>query len=525
MLTPSILAAFTPAEQAEIARKLAAGDVDLSKLRSATAAVKALDLYDTTHPLECYQPIALTRAGGPHQRDFHLAAATGRGAFGGNQSGKTQCGSMEVGFYFCDVYPLWYPQKLRQPRVNTGRIVVKDMPHSVSEVIDPALQKSIHPRYVRDRKTNNKGFLTKMISRTGARFDIVTHDMDTMALEGWQGHWAWFDEPPPRDKWVATLRGLVRWNGRWMVTCTPLSEPWMYDEIYTNPEYFVINIDIRDNPYLSEEAIQKFESSLTEEEKEARLHGKFMHLSGLTYKEFDPAIHVKPQQAIPSEWPRWCVCDPHDRKPFALIWFAVDPLQRIWIYDEWPSGWFHEMKSSDKSLRDYVHLIREKEMGQEIYRRIIDGRAGKAPLLVGTQSGAHQDSLIDAFQDLGLVFEPSYITMTTGITDPGHLRVKEMLRTSPVTDEPSLVITANCRNLIYAFQHNTWENSRTETGVVLERQSQFAKDFLDLVRYGLMDNPHWFDPLDEHSQNADRPIHWTERAQMEGQGYGTLTDW
>ena len=516
---------LAPEETQALAERLSSGNISDEALRELAVSLSAYHNYPNTHPIECYEPIRQTRGGGPHAFAFHCAPNEGRGIFGGNQSSKTYSGSMEVAFRFTNIYPVWYPANMKLAKINSGRIIVKDFPHSVSEVIEPALNRSISERFIKERKTNNKGYLTKLISTTGARFDIVSHDMDTTALEGWQGHWAWFDEPPPRDKWVATLRGLIRWSGRWWITCTPLSEPWMYDEIYTNPKYFIVNVDMRDNPYLTDESIREFESKLTEEEREARVHGRFMHLSGLTYKEFDPAIHIKSHQQIPPEWPRWMICDPHDRKPFALLWFAVDPLNRIWIYDEWPSGWFHEMHSSNNSLKDYVHIIREKEMSQTIHRRIIDGRAGKAPLLVGTNAGEHQDSLIDAFQDLGLTFEPSYITMTTGITDPGHMKVKEMLRVSPVSNEPSLFILDNCKNLIYAYQHNTWENSRNDDGVVRERQSQYAKDFLDLVRYGLMDDPLWIDPNEQMMNDRDKPVHWTERGQMSNTGYGTITDW
>ena len=493
--------ALSPEMVEKINAALRDGALPEEDLRQLLLLLQAHENFPKNHPIACYRPIERTRSGAPHALAFHQAPHAGRGIFGGNQSSKTYSGTMEDAFHFCNVYPDWYPKAQRLPERNTGRIIVKDFPHSVAEVIEPALMRAIAPRFIAERKTNNKGFLTKLKSRTGASFDIVTHDMDTLAIEGWQGHWAHFDEPPPRDKFIATTRGLVRNAGRWWITCTPLSEPWMYDEIYTNPNYFMITVDMRDNPYLTEEAIAVFESQLTEDEKEARLHGRFMHLSGLVYKEFDPAAHVKPRMEIPADWPRWCICDPHSRRPFAFLWLAIDPFDRIWIYDEWPSGWFHEMRSSTNSLKDYVHIMREKEMGQTIYRRIIDGRAGKVPIV----SGERQESLIDALQELGLVFEPSYITTTLGITDPGHLAIKERLRISPVTSEPSIFVLENCRNTIYAFQHNVWQEARNMQ-IVSERPSEFAKDFLDCVRYGLMDEPHWM----EQNPGANQPA-WIER--------------
>jgi len=61
---------------------------------------------------------------------------------------------------------------------------------------------------------------------------------------------------------------------------------------------FVATVDMRDNTHLSEADILQFEKTLTEEEKEARIHGKFMHLTGLVYKDFDPDIHIIDPQRL-----------------------------------------------------------------------------------------------------------------------------------------------------------------------------------------------------------------------------------
>ena len=62
---------------------------------------------------------------------------------------------------------------------------------------------------------------------------------------------------------------------------------------------------------------------------------------------------------------------------------------------------------------------------------------------------------------------------------------KKALRVSVITSEPSLFILDNCKNLVYAFQHNVWESDK-------EKQGQFAKDFLDLARFACMDEPKFF---------------------------------
>ncbi len=506
---------LTPERRAEIAA--AWRHLSLSGKQSIARAVVAEQNYPLTHPIECYKPQ-------PKQERFHHATQKIRALFGGNQSGKTYCGKFEAAFHATGNYPEDYPRAGRISQPNKGRIVVKDFPKGVGEVIEPALTSAIPARLIKGVKRNSQGYLTKMYMTNGSTFDIVTHDMDTKSFEGWQGNWVWCDEPPPRDKWIATMRGLIKNSGRCWFTCTPLDEPWMYDEIYLNPECYSDSMDIDENAYLSKKQIDIFASFLNEDEKEARLHGKFMHMSGLTHKEFDVAIHVK--DALPEDsrnWPRWQIVDPHTRKPFAVIYGAVDPLGRKWIYDEWPHDKFHTMRNSAYTPTDYKHLFRDIEDGCNIYRRIMDGRFCKQPM------GAGGDSLLEIFDDLGIHYEPSYITHTLGTTDPGYLKVKDALRVSLITNEPDLFVLRKCSNVIYAFQHNTWENYRDDTKGIRETQSQFAKDFLDVIRYWLMDDPAYF--VDQGIVNIHGRSKWVEERQYgmdnsinEG-SYGAMRDY
>jgi hypothetical protein len=485
----------------------------LSQQTQLTKAILAVRNYQVTHPIESYKPH-------PKQKIFHCNSNKVRAIFGGNQSGKTFSGAKEVSFHFSGVYPDWYPKELRMKQPCRGRILVKDFPKGVGEVMEPALVKAIPMRFIKQAKRNSQGFLTKIVGHNGSTIDTVTHDMDTQSLEGWQGDWLWCDEPPPRDKWIASMRGLIRLGGRAWMTCTPLEEPWMYDDIYINPDYFSINIDIDDNTYLSKDEIRRFADMLNEDEKEARLHGKFMHLSGLTYKEFDPLIHLK--DSLPEDsasWPKWQVVDPHTRKPFAIIYFAVDTIGRVWIYDEWPKDKFHQMRNSPMTPTDYGHLFSDMERNKVIYRRIMDGRFCKQP------QGTGGDSLLEIFDSLGYRFEPSYITTTLSSVDPGYLKLKDRLKVSLITNEPDIFILKSCHNVIYSFQHNTWENFRDETKGVKEKQADFAKDFLDCIRYGLMDDPTYF--ISEKINTSGRSKWLEERlTQDSNQGsYGSMQEW
>ena len=130
-----------------------------------------------------------------------------------------------------------------------------------------------------------------------------------------------FDEPCPRDMFVAHKRGLVDRNGKFWMNCTPLTEMWINDEflppgkniVENAPEglvfdkaeegvgsRFMITWSIYDNPYNSKDAIAEFEAGLNREERECRLHGLPLNMAGLVYKEFIYDLHVLSD--VPKGW-------------------------------------------------------------------------------------------------------------------------------------------------------------------------------------------------------------------------------
>ena len=86
---------------------------------------------------------------------------------------------------------------------------------------------------------------------------------------------------------------------------------------------------------------------MSEEERDARLHGKFKHLSGLVYKEFEPDVHVCEPPRVQKHWSRYFAIDPHPRTPTACLWVAVDENEQMYIYDEL---WLAEMTVSEIAM-------------------------------------------------------------------------------------------------------------------------------------------------------------------------------
>lgn len=380
---------------------------------------------------------------------------------------------MEFLFHITGAYPDWYPKDQRYAYPIKGRIVATDYGKGVGEVIIPFLEEWLDNSLIARKQRNALGIPVKWTMKNGSVFDILTYEQSVDSFEGWKGHIAWFDEPPPRDKYIATLRGLVDYKGRAWLTLTPLTQPWIYDEIYTiadGKRITVVTTDMRDNPHISEDAILEFEASLTEEEKEARLHGRFLHLTGLVYKEFDAAIHICEPPILKPTWSRYMAIDPHERMPTAVLWLAVDNNDNHWIYDEL---WLKDM-----DIEQIAHAINVQEGELKPRVRLIDPHNDKDPGTFGTKNVRQE------LMKYGIFCERAN-------SDPqlGKSRIRSALkpRYSPLvkTEIPQLRVSRNCSQTIYEFQHYIWDNyRRNKEEYGLKEQVKKKNDhFMDALRY------------------------------------------
>ena len=407
----------------------------------------------------------------PKPKTFHCSGATCRAAFGGNRSGKTTSGGMEFLFHTTGIYPEWYPEEQRYRGAVIGRIIAKDFQKGVGEVIVPFFEEWLDPQLIERKWKNPQGIPIKWKLRNGSVFDILTHEQSTEQFEGWRGHIAWFDEPPPRDKYVATIRGMVDYNGRHWLTLTPLTQPWIYDEIYTkqSPNVFSVTMDIRENKFLTERAIKEFESQLTEEEKEARLHGRFLHLSGLIYKEFMPEIHVCSFQ-VKKHWTRYMAIDPHERTPTACLWLAVDEQENHWIYDEL---WLPNMDV--KSIAQAIQ-VQEGDMPARV--KLIDPHADKENMAAGGFNFRKE------LMRYGVYTQRANVDMLLGpskIRQALTPRYNHMLK----KDVPQQHVSRECRRTFFVYQHYFWDDFRRNKEEYDPKEKPKAKNnhFMDCMKY------------------------------------------
>lgn len=175
-------------------------------------------------------------------------------------------------------------------------------------------------------------------------YDISVDGTHNFLCNGILTHNCFMDEPAPQMLFNASLSRL-RLGGKCGLFMTPLaSAAYIYEEFIEGyPEgydednrAFYIYADVEDNcvthgvrGFLKHENIEQLINLYNEDEKEARLHGRFMGLIGLIYNMFDPTKHVLPYfEEVSENWIKhswkvvWAI-DQHPVTPTHVMFMAL----------------------------------------------------------------------------------------------------------------------------------------------------------------------------------------------------------
>lgn len=278
---------------------------------------------------------------------------------GGNRSGKTTWNIASVVSLLLGYFP-WNKKLTRFPVPVRGRLCGEDNGHHLREVLIPKLKEMVPASEIAFTRKNQQGLDAYWGFNNGSSLELMSYEQATSIYEGWSGHFVSFDEPPPRDKYVACQRGLIDYNGICLMSLTPLKEPWIYDEIVTkgDPTSKFFTVDTLDNPHLSREAIDSFERTLNEDEKATRLRGGWLFLQGLVYKEYNPNVHRIKAFSIPRDWSVYVAIDTHPRTEQAVTFMAVDEKERYYVcHDIFQHGSPEEVGQWILDYHDRVHPV------------------------------------------------------------------------------------------------------------------------------------------------------------------------
>lgn len=385
------------------------------------------------------------------QIEFHKCNKKNRWVFGGNRTGKTECGALECIYLARGEHPY---KKLEYACdgwvVSLSRQVQRDVAQS-------KLLGYLKPQWIVDvvmsegRKGSLEGgiidyIIIKNVFGGVSKIGFKSCDQGREKFQGASLDYVWFDEEPPYDIYIECKMRVLDREGQLFGTMTPLKGlTWVYDEIYINEknddDIWHTFMTWQDNPFLSKTEIEKLTSTMSSEELESRCYGKFVGHGGGVYNEFDENVHVIEPFGVPYEWYDNISIDPGLNNPLSAHWYAVDYDSNIYVIAE-----HYEAK------RDIIyHSAKIKQICKQLnwhtkngyINAMIDSAASQRTL-------SATKSVVELFYDNDILVNPN----VNKDVFSGIQRVKSYFRNAD--GKAKIFIFKNCVNLIRELKTYRW---------------------------------------------------------------------
>ena len=417
---------------------------------------------------------------------FHKSKKKNRWVFGGNRSGKSQCGAVEAVWLARGIHPYKDNKACDGWVVSLSQQVQRDVTQNkILYYLNPDWIESIVMLSGRKDSAENgviDYILIKNVFGSTSKIGFKTCDQGREKFQGTSLDWVWFDEEPPFDIYMECRMRVLDREGIIFGTMTPLKGlTWVYDKIYLNEaqddEIWCIEMEWADNPFLSKKEIDSLTKTLSAEELESRRYGKFSAKGGLVYSEFDVGVHVIEPFTVPHDWYDNISMDPGLHNPLSAHWYAVDYDGNIYV--------IAEHYEAEKSIEYHSKCILEKckQLNWPT------GFNGKINALI--DSAANQKTLASP-KSVSELFYDYGINVNTNVNKDlfsGISRVKSYLKNAK--NEAKLFIFSTCVNMIREIKAYWWGNA----DVPIKKDDHAMDD----LRYYIMSRP------EAHDEEKQKP--------------------
>lgn len=408
------------------------------------------------------------------QLAFHRCLKRNRWVFGGNRSGKTECGAAEVVWRARGIHPYRENKRTEGWVVSLTREVQRDVAQRkvlsylkkewIADVVMISGRSGAPEGGIIDYIT------VKNVFGTLSRIGFKSCESGREKFQGTALDYVWFDEEPPEDVYDECRMRLADRRGDMFGTMTPLKgRTFVYSRIYmsSDPDVWCEFMEWADNPYLDPAEIESLTASLPDDVLESRRYGRFVKRSGLVYPEFEESVHLVDPFPVPPAWQDMMSIDPGLHNPLACHWYAVDGDGNVYVVAEHYAAGM-DIDRHAEIIRNKCAELGWKSDGRGRYRALIDSAANQRTLS-GTSSvttllaerGILADPGVDKDIYAGINTVKSYLKGTNG--------------------KPRLYIFRNCVNLVRELKTYSWGDG--------DRPVKRDDHCLDELRYYLMTFP------------------------------------
>lgn len=408
------------------------------------------------------------------QIEFHKCQKKNRWVFGGNRTGKTECGAVETIWLLRGVHPY------RQNKKDIQGWAVSLSTQVQRDVAQSKILSYLNPDWISDivmlsgKKDNpSSGVIDKIyIKNVFGGVSVLGFKSCDQGREKFQGtslDFVWFDEEPPYDIYLECKMRVLDKCGEIFGTMTPLKGlTWVYDEIYLNKkndfEVWHENITWHDNPFLNQGEIQKLMAEMSQDELDTRCNGNFAFSGGMVYSNFDENTNVVEPFDVPSELYDNISIDPGFRNALSCHFYARDGDGNVFV--------IAEHYAENMTIEEHAQAIWQiaNRLG---WPKDYDGKLCTLIDSAGLQKTlASQKSVVDLFYENGIKTNPNVKKELL----PGIQKVKKYI--CDANGDRRLFIFKNCPNLIREIKSYFWGDD----DVPIKRDDHC----LDELRYYIM---------------------------------------
>lgn len=419
----------------------------------------------------------------PHesQEQFHKDSAKGKLYIGGNRSGKTVGGCTEAVWRLRGIHP--YRQDLPPPPIR-GRACSLDLIDGLGKIMLPEFVRWIPPSdLINGSWEDSYNRSERTLTLTNGSFcEFLTYEQEKTKHAGTSRHFVWFDEEPPEEIFDENQLRLVDTAGDWWITVTPIhGMTYLYDRFYSPimedgveiENVKIFQVSSYQNPHISRSIIESVTSGMSEADRQARLHGKFVAVSGLIYPEFDERLHTI-DPIDPKKFRNNLVILAMDhglRNPTAWLWFAIDSDGNVIQ--------FNEHVAAEMAIEDHARIVHNFniEHGLNIAYAI-----GDPAITQRTGINVNLQSVQQEYALHGIPIIGGNNQYNIGID-----RVHWYLQNNRIR------ITKNCQHTIREFRGYRWatyaSSKVARTKDQLEKPNKYKDHCMDAFRYFCCSRP------------------------------------